>query len=285
MTLKYRIVWIDDSPTWVDSIKTEVVDHIAEQGLEADIELLTDGSTLVHKLGHDVDLFVVDYNLKGDNGDVLISRIRDAKVFTEIVFYSQDPDPTRLIGMTEGLFFCRRNSAAEKITDVIDLTLHKLKDIGVVRGLVIAAAIDLEVLIDGVLASLFDDRKELFRTQLLDRFYLDAGKKHVILMSVLGSIVSSSPDSDDGKEAAALRNVLKSFDQDILDQRNILAHSVPIYEEGRVVLKGINKRTKEIDFNPEWMSKTRSELKRHGANLEAIEKLLARFDFGNSEDG
>lgn len=284
MTLRYQIVWIDDSPTWVDSVEQEIVEHIQEQGLEPEIQRLTDGSNLVEMLTHDVDLFVVDYSLRGENGDVLISKIRDAKVFTEIVFYSQAPEPTKLIGMTEGLFLCRRGDATEKIMSVIDLTLHKLKDIGVVRGLVIAAAIDLELLFDEIISSLFNDKKELFRSQLIDRFFLDAGKKHMILMSILQTVAERDAESREGIRAKELRAILKTFPKDILDQRNILAHSASSYEDGKVVLKGINKQTKEIDFTPEWMSNTRSELKRHRENLKAIEELLVNVEFGEKEE-
>ena len=37
----------------------------------------------------DLDLIVIDYNLPNEKGNVIISRVRGAGYFTEVVFYSQ----------------------------------------------------------------------------------------------------------------------------------------------------------------------------------------------------
>jgi len=247
MTLSYRIIWVDDSPTWVDSVKGEITDHLKDMDYEAVVDVYEDGGALEQQCAEaDLDLIIIDYSLPNDNGDVLISKLREAGNFTEIVFYSQDQPSKDLIGVMDGVFHCQRDGAVDKIKQVVDLTLHKMRDLGVVRGLVIAAAIDLEVKMDELMVSVFGESGDLFQERVLDRRVFDFGKKIVFLKGIVEDRIGECEAGELQEKLQGVETILKKFDKEVMDQRNILAHSRRVNIDGKIVLKGINKQTRKI---------------------------------------
>ena len=172
MNPSYRIIWVDDRPDWVASVKDDIVEHLKQSGYEPEITVLDDGTGLVERCrSADVDLIIIDFHLPQKNGDARISDIRGSGRFTEIVFYSQAQLKREDFKAMDGVFLCQRDEAVERIQRVIDLTLHKLGDIGIVRGLVITEAIDLEVMIEELVISEFEEKGDCFgRESLTNRF-------------------------------------------------------------------------------------------------------------------
>lgn len=97
---KFRILWIDDQPKKCKREVAQVKSVITAFGFEPDVDLendISDGSlnspdgTLYKKLrARDVDLFLIDYNLKNNVlGSNIIQEIRkENDIYTDIVFYS-----------------------------------------------------------------------------------------------------------------------------------------------------------------------------------------------------
>ena len=97
---KFRILWIDDQPRKCKREVAQVKSVINALGFEPDVELESDISesslhspdgTLYKKLrARDVDLFLIDYNLKNNVlGSNIIQEIRkENDIYTDIVFYS-----------------------------------------------------------------------------------------------------------------------------------------------------------------------------------------------------
>ena len=275
MSLGYRIIWVDDTPGWVDSVIDEVTEHVREAGYEPTFERLENGTELAKKCTDpNLDLIIMDYKLPGENGAQLISAIRSAGSFTEIVFYSQEWPPDKPGLLLDGVFRCERTDAKDKIKDVIDLTLHKLKDVGVIRGLVIASAIDLEVKVEELILQVFGDKASMFRERILEKQWGDFGKKLMFLQGIVKERISDCDSEETKTNLKKAKATLASFDKEVIGQRNILAHSRRTEVDGKVVLKGINKQTKQIEFNGMWLDDLREKLKKHQQNLDAIEKLL-----------
>ena len=275
MNPTYRIVWVDDSPAWVDSVRDEVVEHLNELGYEPNITVLEDGNGLVeHCRSADVDLIIIDYHLQGKNGDVLISEIRESGRFTEIVFYSQSDLGGVKLDAMDGVFSCRRTEAMGKIMSVIDLTLHKLRDIGVVRGLIISEAIDLEVMIEELVISEFEEKGALLRERIVDKSFLDFETKLKILRSALEARINICEPADLKQKLEDAGRVLKKLSDDVGGPRNILAHSRPESVDGKTVLRSINKRIPQITFDSIWLASLRATLRKHRENLHSLEALL-----------
>ena len=91
MSIEYKILWVDDSPDWVRSVKDNITSHLAGKGYEPKIELEESGDRVDTSKLTDIDLIIIDYQLPGDNGDKLIKQVRDKECLTQIVFYSQGP--------------------------------------------------------------------------------------------------------------------------------------------------------------------------------------------------
>ena len=279
MTLSYRIIWVDDTPDWVDSVKSEITEHLEDMGYEPNVEVLEQGDDLEQRCtGADLDLIIVDYNLPKENGDVLISKLRGAGNFTEIVFYSQDQPSQNLIGVMDGVFHCQRDGAVETIKRVVDQTLHKMKDLGVVRGLVIAAAIDLEVQMEELMISVFGKKGTLFRKRVLEKQLFDFAKKSAFLQGTVKDRIGECDGNGLKKELEDAKRILSEFDKEVVDHRNILAHSRRVERDGKIVLEGINTRTKQVSFDEEWLATMRANLRKHQENLDALERLLQNGD-------
>ena len=273
MKLEYRIIWVDDTPAWVDSVIDEVRNHLRDAECEPIIEILEQSDGVVDKCREqDFDLIIVDHNLPGVQGSVLISEIREAGKFTEVVFYSQDRPSQELIGVIDGVFHCQRADAPQKIKSVIDLTLHKLKDLGVVRGLVIASAIDIEVRLEQLIVRLFGESGTLFRERVLDKNFLDCAKKYMFLQGAVKDMLVTMKTGDAKNKLEAAKAILTTLESEIIENRNILAHSRQVIKDGKVVLKGINKKTSHVTFDTQWLTTMRSNLRKHLRNLRCDQR-------------
>jgi CheY-like chemotaxis protein len=271
----YRIIWVDDRPDWVESVKEEIIDHLKESDYEPNITVLDHGDGLVELCNSsDVDLIIIDYNLPHKDGAALISDIRGSGRFTEIVFYSQSLLKREDFGVMDGVFLCQRNEAVEKIQRVIDLTLHKLRDIGIVRGLIISEAIDLEVMIEELVVSEFEEKGSLLRERIVDKSYLDFETKLKVLRSAVEAQINTCESEYLKQGLKAVNTTLKKLSDEVGGPRNILAHSCPESVDGKTVLRSINKRIPQITFDSIWLASLRATLRKHRENLHSLEALL-----------
>lgn len=121
---RFKILWIDDQKTKCKREIIAVRRVISSLGFEPDIQIEDDISpeSLTHSEGalnkaicaRDVDLFVIDYNLKNELfGNDVVKEIRDNNdIYTDIIFYSS---------MTDSLIKAMKDSFdAESIMDYYD---------------------------------------------------------------------------------------------------------------------------------------------------------------------
>ncbi|MEM7600996.1 MAG: response regulator [Verrucomicrobiota bacterium] len=272
MNKDFRIIWIDDSPRWVESIKGEIELHIEECGFDAQIETYEDGHAIESSLHHaDVSLVIVDDQLETKNGDELIAQIRTSGHFTEIVYYSKDGPPPK--GDWDGVFRSSREDALERIKQVIDLTIHKLRDLGVFRGLLIAQSIDLEVQLEECILAWFDQKAPVIESRLINQMFFDFKKKSDMVMSITKEYLKTASGADKESMEAA-REILKAFENDIIHKRNVLAHVRPVVNsEGKFHLKG-DRSHMNFEFTDENVRDLREKLRLHSGNLKQILELL-----------
>lgn len=152
MRLKYRILWFEDEPEFVENMTPQIREYLLEElGLDLEINLQQNGTDLDNLISHnDYDLIVTDLNLDdGQTGKNLIDRIRGDEVLTEVLLYSGNGEEIKkVINETPGLervsFAVGRDALPDRLRRIITLTVRKVQDVTNVRGLVIAEAIDLE---------------------------------------------------------------------------------------------------------------------------------------------
>lgn len=164
MNLKYNILWFEDDPDVVENqVGPEIKAHLEQLGFEylcthkeegKNLDVITDDKKF--------DLILTDLNLEEEEiGKIIIDRIREDRIYTEVILYSQNAnainkiitDPDRLIERVS--FAVGTDNLARRATRIIDLTLKKVQDVTNMRGLVIASAIDLEIMMEELIKDFF----------------------------------------------------------------------------------------------------------------------------------
>lgn len=271
MSMEYRIIWVDDSPAFVASIEDDIVEHIREKGFEPIIEKYEDADPVEGGFQQsNVDLVIIDHNLYDATGDKIILDLRAKGHFTEIIYYSVKLPPQN--EKWNGVFLATREQLPDVIQRVVDLTIHKLRDLGVFRGLMIAQCIDLEVKIEELILKWFDDKAPVIKRRLMGGKSggLDFNSKASMLGSILKEAIKKTSGNDKTSLEAA-NTVMKRFGDDIIQIRNLLAHGKPRMVDGKFQLEG---RGGDFVFTDERVKEVRAQLRKHLENLNAIEELF-----------
>lgn len=142
MRLDYRILWIEDSKDWAESIQDNISEIVESFGLFASFTILPAESEKQEYNGY--NLILMDLGLaEGRQGDALIEQIRSLNVFTDIIFYSASgveevKNKGRKLNL-EGVYYADRSNVLflRKVKDVINASLQSFQDLVNLRGLVL----------------------------------------------------------------------------------------------------------------------------------------------------
>ena len=275
MSIDYKILWVDDTPDWVASIEASIKSHLEEKGYDPEIELKESGDNVDISKLTEVDLIIIDYRLPGPNGEELIKEIRNKECLTEIVFYSQEAiKPSEHF---DGIYYETRDDAEELIKKVIDQTIKKAQDITLIRGFIIAEAIDVENILEECMVKVFQDKGELFSERVLNVNppVYDAYKKFRFVKKIATTLKNNSAETELFEERKAIDKTLGKLFEEVFEPRNILAHSQKtINVDGSTTLEGINQGPNKIDFSQEWLSSTRKNIAKHKENLMQLKEIL-----------
>jgi len=290
--MNFKILWIDDEPSWIESIRKGIEEHITRIGFTPEIICQEDGDQIDQYISRsDIDMMVIDCNLDeddGKSGDHLIEHVRKKGNFLEIVFYSQDHEllSERLCGHKEHVHCVPREGVDEKVNDLIGFAGYKYADCGYMRGSVIAEAIDIENILEEIMVSSFGPYGERFRTGVLDKFKTgyDFYKKFDVqsqLKTTCSALeMKATKTSVETTKLATLKNcrdIMCNFHKEVVEMRNILAHARKEWDkDGKLRLHSLNKTKNTIEISREWMMKMRSVLAKYRGVLNQIseENLL-----------
>jgi hypothetical protein len=124
----------------------------------------------------DYDLILMDYKFSGgENGAVLINKIRSHNFFSEIVFYSSseisDLRKAVLENSLDGVYCVGRSASAflPTVQDVIKATVKKILDVNTMRGIVMAETSDIDEKMIKIISSYIETLKEDDKNQFLAR--------------------------------------------------------------------------------------------------------------------
>lgn len=286
MRLNYNVLWIDDRKDAIDPIINSISGFLNEKGFELKVDHRKDGSRLGSMISkRDLDLIILDQNLAKKSGEELSKIIRRKEKYIEIILYSQDPQTNIKNKSSDlnGIYRTHRRNVEEVIQSVIDRTIRKTQDLNVMRGLVIAETIDIENQVEEIMTRHFKEKGVLFRRKVLDKNIYDFAKKIHFLNSITNDRIKwlenrKSKTVNMASKLSQLKSLskeIKKIEKEVLDPRNILAHSVVQYKKsGKTYLKGLNKRTPKIDFDHDWCQKMRKTLLKHTQNLNDISQQL-----------
>jgi len=270
--MKYRIIWIDDSPKWVRSVRDDLVEIFESKSFDLEIEEFERvGEARVAIESNYVDLILVDCNLPDNtSGDKFISELRTNRCFAHIVFYSYDAKNLQLlIEDKHFLHITHRNDIFDTLESVSEQAYRKYHHPAFMRGLLLSEFIDLENLMEDLVVQCFKGEGDYFRDTIINKggenYSLAAKLKFIrrLLKEVLEADSSRKSEIDDIAFSS------NQFQKKIMDRRNILAHAYPKYDDKTGEIALISSFP-VVDFNSDWFHETRDEIYKHKNKLRKI---------------
>ena len=308
MKLNYKILWIDDQiEDYIEmGIKDELESYIEALGFTPTVECFENGSVAEESIDSvKYDLILSDYNIEGANeqGDILIQKIRDGGVFTEVLFYSAQPDFDTIaknLYRDRVSFFSLIGDESfkgfkEKTLKLIDHTISKLQELNSIRGLVMSETSELDNSVEEILFSFLSKGNE--QAEKLKKYIceiiVESSKSNLknsekfCDQNIIDMVKSRLFDAD--KKSRSVNKLIeilevkdepfvsfyKNYKTDVLDTRNDLAHAKSDSIDGIEYLI-ISRKDGEhpAKFNQEQCIQIRKNLRKHTNILKSIREIL-----------
>lgn len=306
MRLAYNILWIENEQEWLDPNLEFATEIVEENGFELKCELKSSEDEIAEMLEHiepfkDFDLILVDFQLdRGERGNDIIKNIREHRIYTEVLFYSQDGEGVRQAikdNWLDGIYCSRRDKDEfqDKFEKVFKTTVKKIQRISTMRGLVLSETSQLDNIIEEILVDFFAKRNEgeqaklkkyiicdclisshksnakkiealsenIDNLELVNHRLFDAYKK----MRAAGKIIEIIKDS----KIIDKDSFTKEYNEEVIQMRNDLAHANEGEDNGKKVLKTINGNK---EFDEKECITIRNNLKKHFDYLTSIKKAI-----------
>lgn len=310
MKLHYKILWIDDQiEDYIDmGIKDEFESYIEMLGFIPTVECFENGTVAEQSINtKKYDLILSDYNIEGANeqGDVLIKKIRDGGVFTEVLFYSAQPDFDTIaknLYRDRVSFFSLIGDESfkgfkEKVFKLVDHTVSKLQELNSIRGLVMSETSELDNTVEEILFSFLskgsegsEKLKAYICKSVLESAKGNFKKAGKFCEQDIFDIVKSRLFDADKKSRAInklieiigtkeeqFQKFYERYKVDVLDTRNDLAHAKSDTIDGIDYLIITRKGEEEpVKFNQEKCIQIRQNLRKHSSLLKEIRELILK---------
>jgi len=309
MKMNYKILWIDDQiEDYIEmGIKSEFIAFLENLGFIPTVDTFEDGAKAEDAIkATKYDLILSDYSIdekrkeRVKQGDVLIQKIRDGGVFTEVLFYSGQANFDTIaknLYRDRVSFFSLIGDEGMKefrvrVYKLIELTIAKLQELNNVRGLVMSETSELDNTVIDILNSFFtgenQEAEELRKYIILAVIKSVAGnsKRAETLNELSNSDILKERIFDSDKKARTIGKLLelkkldktepfidfyKSYKKDVLDTRNDLAHAKSDVIDGIEYLIVSRKDGMHPEkFDQESCIKIRKNLRKHSDVLKAI---------------
>lgn len=151
MNISFRVLWFEDEMSWRPSAERKMKEIIEKHNLLSEIVWKKgDEKDVEDELKRDYDLILMDYELRGTTGNVLIKKLRESDIYTDVLFYSgnydgmvkalynidkDNPD----IEPVDGVYFSdrKREELYSKLQRIIDKIVRRMQDVVNLRGVVL----------------------------------------------------------------------------------------------------------------------------------------------------
>ena len=303
MRLTYNLLWLEDDIDWLETTRELIEDELDALGFTLKPTIYKDGKSIEERFRNngfaEFDLILIDYKLENtEKGDIIIKKIRENEIYTDVLFYSQDVESIknrfRELSL-EGVYAASREDFVDKFNMVMRTTIKKVQEVNTMRGLIMAEASDMDVLML--------DNIKMFITNNIEAG--DKLKKY-IFKKVSKSIKGNNKQAEKIKNADALEELyekhfftsthkakainkliglihndrfkkielfFQEYEEKVLKIRNHFAHVTVISENGEQKLKSVHTGKEEI-FNDERCVGIRKDLKKQHDILETIKEEI-----------
>ncbi len=307
MRIDYNVLWFENESTWLNPTKKNLFNFLDDYGFRLDVTEEKDNTNLEKIIDDiknniiDIDVIFMDYKLaKEQKGDAFIKAIREKELFTEIVFYSMEPNIKSIIeesvGSVEGIYYSTRTNFLDKVKTVIKHTIKKVQEVNSMRGLIMSAVSDLDekmfsIIEDsiksdkvineikigktisdytfGICEEFLNTKNENFNkykedkdcaSLINDPLIFDLSKKSRVLQKIIKLL--NNPD------LTHLGNFYQDFNKHIVQPRNAFGHVSPEIKDGKKVL--VPKRGSEIIFTDDKCIEIRKSLIEYSTHIELV---------------
>ncbi len=259
MRLNFNVLWVEDQPENVQAQIDAFKIRMKAEGFEFNPTLCTSLAAVKEKIrdncfADEIDLILVDWDLgEGAKGQGVIEEIRESIRYKDVVFYSAQALPSALRKIAfdmelEGIFCASREYLIDEVMGVFDSLVKKVLDLDHTRGIVMGATSDIDYIVNDCLLNIYknadppgqENLLEKART-LVDKHITDIKKaavrvkklikaeellkEHNMVLTandrlrMLGEALKGGPFQDHREKVVA-------YQQDVVPERNILAHPV-----------------------------------------------------------
>jgi CheY-like chemotaxis protein len=290
MKANFPVIWIDDNTEFMDSLRDRLESFLEDRGFGLQ---LTHYESKVDQLfdqlaSRDVELIMVDYSLGDEKGDSLIREIRKRGNYQEVIFYTHGgiSKEVRNSGL-EGVFFTGRADTWDRLKNVIEWKARRYSDLTIVRGWIVADAIELELMVNGLLILCLEKQGTFFDKHFLSIMDRDGSlgfkKKVDILISIVKELVAFLNDQNQNSPRAiglrSCKEILNKFDEEVICIRNAIAHqNAETTDDGQIKVKTKTGKPKDIFINEETCAAIRKDMRKHQVNLVKLKELLSKSD-------
>lgn len=309
MKINYKILWIDDNiDDYIDmGIKSEFMVYLDNLGFIPTVDTFEDSIKAEEAIkATKYDLILSDYSIdekgkeKEKQGDVLIQKIRDGGVFTEVLFYSAqanfDEIAKNLYRDRVSFFSLVEDEGMKefrvRVYRLIELTIAKLQELNSIRGLVMSETSELDNTVIDILSSFFSgenaEAKELreYIISAVTKSVAGNSKRAETLNELSNSDILKERIFDSDKKARTIGELIelkkldktepfidfyKNYKTDVLDTRNDLAHAKSDVIDGIEYLIVSRKDGEHPEkFDQKNCIQIRKNLRKHSDILKAI---------------
>lgn len=310
--MKYNILWVDDRKDEFVELDYQSVlrDYVANLYFEPSVdffESVEEAKGAIKTTKYDV--IFSDYNIGDtDRGDNFISFVREQNVNTEVLFYSALEDVPKL-NIDRISFFNiptpnGNPKLLEKMKSMIDLTVEKLADLQIIRGIVMSEVSELDVLMEKIIHKYFVEKSSEERTQLFHKHTTSDVEKSVKKKLITkiecnkqcehkwkGETIENIIESiefESSKKAQSIHQIIKNinidypqkesfskdYQKDIIIMRNNLAHCVSYKDGNKEVLKVKKSGVSDIVFDLEVFEKIRANTRKYKGVFNKIYEVI-----------
>lgn len=151
MNVVFKVLWFEDAISWRPSSERKMKEIIEEHNLLPDITWKKGNEKDIEdELKKEYDLILMDFELSGTTGNILIRKLRQLEVYTDVLFYSgnlkkmiktlYNIDKNNLnIDPIDGVYFSdrKREELYPKLQKLVDKIVRRMQDIVSLRGVVL----------------------------------------------------------------------------------------------------------------------------------------------------
>lgn len=307
MKLNYKILWIDDK---IDSIISLGIKDYIQEYLES-LEFITSidcyetaklETEIIKQNNYDLILSDFEVDEDGQNADVLIKKIRNYDIFTEVLFYSGHSEFIQsLIGVDRISYFSLEGDEGykgfkQKVIELISQTVYKLQELNSIRGLVMSETSELDNTVIDILNDFFStesDETLKLRNYIIDSVIesSDSNSKRAKKFNEFSNAdIIKERIFDADKKARTIGKLIilknldktepfidfyKNYKKDVLDTRNDLAHAKSdIIDDIEYLIVSRKDGEHPEKFDQENCIQIRRNLRKHSDVLKSIREII-----------